>query len=335
MSSPNFPTIDRRAFLGGLGLSAIAVPLAAEAQQAGKVYRIGILHSAARESERIKALEEGLRELGYVEGRNLVIEHRFADVKLERLGELATDLVRLKVDVIVTAINPTTLAAKQATTTIPIVMTTGVDPVAAGLVASLARPGGNVTGLTFDVDPEAIAAKRLELLKELAPRASRMAAIWNPTYAPNTPRMKGIEDAARKLGVTLVSVLVREPGDFDGAFATIVRERARAFLVLTDPLMFSHFARLADLAAKNRLPGIYALREAVNAGGLISYAANLVDLYRRAALFVDKIIKGAKPADLPIEQPTKFELVINMKTAKALGLTIPQSLLVRADEVIQ
>jgi len=216
MSSPNFPTIDRRAFLGGLGLSAIAVPLAAEAQQAGKVYRIGVLHSAARESERIKALEEGLRELGYVEGRNLVIEHRFADVKLERLGELATDLVRLKVDVIVTAINPTTLAAKQATRTIPIVMTTGVDPVAAGLVASLARPGGNVTGLTFDVDPEAIAAKRLELLKELAPRASRMAAIWNPTYAPNTPRMKGIEDAARKLGVTLVSVLVREPGDFDG-----------------------------------------------------------------------------------------------------------------------
>jgi len=321
-----------------VALAVFVAPLAADAQQPKKVYRIGYFQTASRAQveHMLKALEEGLRERGYVPGQNIVIEYRFADGKPERLAELAAELVRLKVDVIVTALNPVTVAAKRATATIPIVMTIGLDPVGAGLVTSLARPGGNVTGLTFDVTLE-IHAKRLQLLKEIVPRVSRVAFLWNPAFSPaDSERSAGaVRDAARKLGVTLQFVEVREGDEFEGAFAAMTRERADSLLAMGGPLLFAHRHRIADLAAKHRLPATYPLREFPESGGLFSYGASLPDLYRRAGTYVDKILKGAKPADLPVEQPTKFEMVINLKTAKALGITIPQSVLIRADEVIQ
>jgi ABC-type uncharacterized transport system substrate-binding protein len=330
--------MDRRTFLAGTGTVLLAAPLAAEAQQVGKVYRIAYFQVVprAQNEQMLKALEDGLRERGYVPGQNIFIEYRFADGKPERLPELAAELVRLKVDVIVTGQNPATVAAKQATTTIPIVTTLASDPVGAGLIASLARPGGNITGFTTDVTPE-VGGKRLQLLKEFAPRVSRVTVLWNPAFRGFEPKpaFQALEDAARRLRVTLRKVEVREPGDFERAFGVMISERADGLYVIGDPITFTHRRLIADLAVKNRLPATSPLRESAEAGGFMSYGVDFRDLYHRAATYVDKILKGAKPGDLPVEQPTKFELVINLKTAKALGLTIPPSVLRRADEVIQ
>jgi putative ABC transport system substrate-binding protein len=313
-------------------------PLAGEAQQQpGKVYRIGVLFNTAPNtpvSQRgFEAFEQGLRERGWVEGQNTIIERRYAEGRAERFPDLAAELVRLKVDVIVTVAAPAALAAKQATTTIPIVATAVSDPVGLGLIASLARPGGNVTGLAT-LFPE-LAAKRLALLKETLPRVSRVAVFWNGANPGNVLTWKEVQVTARTLGVTLQSREVRGPDDFERAFAAITKERPEALLTLDDPLIFQYQTSIVDFAAKKRLPAMHAWRESVEVGGLMAYSANLPDMQRRAATYVDKILKGAKPADLPVEQPTKFELVINLKIAKALGLTIPQSILLRADEVIQ
>jgi len=329
--------IDRRTFLCGLPLGALAASFAAEAQPAGRMWRIGILQTSAPKDEtaRVAALEQGLAELGYVGGRNILIVNRNAGQQVSRLPELATELVRSGVDVIVTSVNPATLAAKKATATIPIVMAVGVEPVAAGLVASLAKPGANVTGLTFDVDATQLAGKRLEILKELMPSVSRVAVLWNPGYGPGMLRLRGTEQAGRQLGITIVSVQLSEGSDAERAFTEIRRAPAEAVTVLSDPVTVGRRAEITELAARYRVPAIYALREWVEDGGLVSYATSLNEQWRRAARYVDKVLKGANPADLPVEQPSKFELVINLKTAKALGLTIPQALLVRADEIIQ
>ncbi len=324
----------RSLFISILALGLLAAPLAAAAQPPTKVPRIGILWPSpiSAVAHYLEAFRQGLRELGYVEGQNIAIEFRSAEGKWERLPDLAAELVRLKVDVIVVN-TPAALAAKQATRTIPIVMAVSSDPVGDGLVASLARPGGNVTGSSM-MAPE-LGGKRLQLLKEVVPRASRVAVLSNPTL-PYTGRVvREIRAAARVLGVRLQSLEIRAPEDIDRAFEAAIRGRASALMVVDDPLMFVHRARILALASKSRLPAIYPWRDPVDAGGLMSYAANLADSFRRAATYVDKILKGAKPADLPVEQPTRFELVINMKTAKALGLTFPQSILIRADQVIQ
>jgi putative ABC transport system substrate-binding protein len=269
-----------------------------------------------------------------MEGENLVIERRWAEGRVERFPSLAAELVRLKVEVIVAGPTPPAVAAKNATGTIPIVMWGVGDPVGQGLVASLARPGGNVTGLSFSVGWETF-GKGLELLKETVPKVRRVAVLSNPANASHALAIENVKVAARSLGVQLQLLEARGPEEFEGAFAAMAKERVAALLVPTDPVFFLHRARLAELAAKNRLPSVHSLREYVEAGGLMSYGPSLLDLLRRAATFVDKILKGAKPADLPVEQPTKFELVINLKTAKALGLTIPQSLLLRTDQVIE
>jgi len=327
--------INRRTFLCGLTLGTLSAPLAAKAQQPGKVARIGVLSfgSATPGSHIDEAFRQQLRELGYVEGQNIVIEYRWAEGRAERLPDLAAELVRLKVDVIVAGGTPPPLAAKHATRTIPIVMAAAGDPVGSGLVASLARPGGNVTGLsTFT--PE-LAGKRLQLLKEVVPGVSRVAVLWNAANPYAVLNMRETEAAAQTLGVQVQSLEVRGPDDFENALPAAIRGRAGALIVVDDPLTFAYRMRIADFAARNRLPAMYGFREFAEAGGLTAFGANLADLYRRAATYVDKILKGAKPSDLPVEQPTKFELVINMKTAKALGLTIPQSLLLRADQVIE
>ena len=329
--------MERRTFLtlatGGL----LAAPLAVEAQPAGKVYRIGYLSNSPPNTLEISRLHEafrqGLRERGWVEGRNAVIEWRFAEGRMERFPDLAADLVRLKVDLIVTTGGPAARAAKQATTTIPIVAVAVSDPVGQGFVASLARPGGNVTGLAT-LFPE-LAVKRLGLLKEILPGVSRVAVLWNAANPGGVIILRGVQAAARTLGVTLQSREVRGPDDFEAAFAKMSRERHDALMILDDPLLFQYRASLVDFAAKKRLPTMHPFRESVEAGGLIAYSVNPAELNRRAAEYVDKILKGADPAELPIEQPTEFELVINLKTAKALGLTIPPSLLQRADQVIE
>jgi putative ABC transport system substrate-binding protein len=328
--------MNRRTFVAGLG-AVLAAPLAAPAQQAGRVWRIGILHTSASkdEAERMAALERGLAELGYLGGRDFVLVNRNAGQHVARLPEFATELIRAGVDVIVTSTNPATLAAKKATASIPIVMTVGVEPVAAGLVTSLAKPGANVTGLTFDVDATQLAAKRLEILKELMPSVSRVAVLWNPGYAPGNLRLKGTEQAGRSFGITIVSVHFSEGSDAERAFTEIRRARAEAVTVLSDPVTVARRLDITEMAARYRMPAIYALREWVDDGGLMSYATSLNEQWRRAARYVDKILKGKKPADLPIEQPSKFELVINLKTAKALGLTMPPSLLLRADQVLE
>ncbi len=328
--------MKRREFILALG-GAASVPLAARAQQpAGRVYRVGYLTIASREQQLhlIKAFEEGLRSLGYRVGENVVIEYRFADGELERLPALAADLVRLAVDVIVTGANPNTVAAMKATTTIPIVMTNSVDPVGAGLVASLARPGGNVTGFGVDAGDE-INGKRLELLKETLPNLSRVGILWNPDFAPNRSRLTSMREAARALGLTLVPAEARGPDALEQAFAAMVRESAQAFVVLGEPVLFNCRGQIAVMAIRDRLPAISTAREYAEAGVLLTYGPDLQDQFRRSAAFVDKIFKGAKPADLPVEQPTKFELVVNLKTAKALGVEVPTSLLQRADEVIE
>jgi putative ABC transport system substrate-binding protein len=330
--------ITRRTFLAGTGAMLLAAPLAAEAQQAAKVARIGYLSAAlAANPHALEPFLQGLRDLGYVEGRNIVIEYRDAEGKLERLPALAAELVALKVDVIVGGLGtPGALAAKQATKTIPIVFAAAADPVGSGLVTSLARPGGNVTGLS-SLAPDLV-GKCLELLKQAVPGVSRVAALWQPGGAgarTEKDMLKEADVAARALGVRLQVVEVRGPADFDRAFSDMTRARAGALAVFGGGMIFRERRRLVDLAAKHRLPAVYFAREFVDAGGLMAYGPDLVDLFRRAAAYVDKILKGAKPGDLPVEQPTKFELVINLKTAKALGLTISQAVLGRADEVIQ
>jgi putative ABC transport system substrate-binding protein len=330
------PMMERRTFLGTLGLSVLAAPLAAEAQQAAKIARIGFLTlNLALNPQLREAFLRGLRDLGYVEGSNVVIEYRDAEGKPERLPALAAELVALKVDVIVAPPTLAALAAKQATRTLPIVFAVA-DPVGSGLVTSLARPGGNVTGLS-QLAPELV-GKCLEQLTQVVPGVSRVAVLWQPSaFGGRTEKdmLKEAEVAARALRVRLQFVEARGPADVDRALSDMTRARAGALTVLPSGMFNNERRRLVDLAAKNRLPAVYSWREFVDAGGLMSYGVDLADLWRRAATYVDKILKGTKPADLPVEQPTKFELVINLKTAKALGLTIPPSLLGRADEVIQ
>jgi putative ABC transport system substrate-binding protein len=327
-------TVTKLSF--AVAVSILIGLLAAEAQQAAKAPRIGYLGSKAASAENHAAFLQGLRDLGYVEGRNVVIEYRDLMGKYDRLPGLAADLVALKVDVIVVTSTPSTLAAKQATKTIPIVFTWAADPVGSGLVTSLARPGGNVTGLSL-LAPELV-AKRLELLKQVVPGASRIAALWHPgDYGEGVEKamLREADVAARALGMRLQVVEARGPEDFDRAFSDMTRARADAVTVQSTNIFFIERTRLADVAAKHRLPAIFLVRDFVQAGGLMSYGANVADLHRRAATYVDKILKGAKPGDLPVQQPTKFELVINLKTAKAIGLTIPPSVLARADQVIE
>jgi putative ABC transport system substrate-binding protein len=328
----------RRAFMLALGGAAVAWPLAARAQQpAGRVYRVGYLSIGSREQTLhfIKAFEEGLRSLGHRVGENVIIEYRFANGEMERLPTYAADVVRLGVDIIVaTGTNPITVAAMKATTTIPIVMITGLDPVNAGLVASLARPGGNVTGLAVDAGGE-ILGKRFELLKETLPNLSRLGILFNPAVALNRSRQTSMGETARALGLTLVPVEARGLEALEQAFAIMVRERAQAFVMQGDSVLFNYRGQIAEMALRNRLPAASIQRELAEAGFLLTYGADIRDLYRRSAVFVDKIFKGANPADLPVEQPTKFELVVNLKTAKALGVEVPTSLLQRADEVIE
>ncbi len=327
----------RLAFSITLLLGGLFSPVAAEAQQAAKIARIGYLGDTPGPRAHLReAFLQGLRDLGYVEGRNVVIEYRFAEGKLDRLPGLAAQLVALKVDVIVASGTLAALAAKRATGTLPIVFSPAGDPVGSGLVTSLARPGGNVTGLSAFV-PELV-GKRLELLTQAVPGVRRVAFLWQPgAFGERTEKdiLRKAEVAARELGVQLQFVEARDPADFDRAFSDMTRARAGALTVLTSNMLNTGRKRLVDLAAKNRLPAVYGVREFVDAGGFMAYGPNLPDLYRRAATYVDKILKGAKPADLPVEQPTKFELVINLKTARALGLAIPQSVLARADQVVE
>jgi len=329
----------RNTILALLALGLANGPLAGFAEPAGKVYRIGYLAQGYPDDPSGTGSREGfvqgLRELGYVEGRNLVIEYRWGELKFDRLPGLAAELVRLKVDVIAAVATRATAAAKQATTTIPIVMTLSLHAVESGLVNSLAHPGGNITGMTGMSDETIV--KRLGLLKEVLPKLSRVAVLWNPAFYNNKPepQWRAIEVAAPRVGVNLQSVEVQAPNDFERAFASMTRSHANAVLVFPDPLTVRHRKRIAQLAVKHRLPVAYQDRESVDAGGLMSYGGSFFESSRRAATYVDKILKGAKPGDLPIEQPTKFEMVINLKTAKALGIAIPPSVLQRADEVIQ
>lgn len=326
--------VERRfalALLSALFLATADV----EAQPAAKAARIGVLPTVVLPtSAEAVAFREGLRERGWVEGQNLVIEWRTAEGKLERLPDLATELVRLQVDALVVGTNPAISAARQAAPSTPIVFVGAADPIGAGFVASVARPGGNVTGLTVDATP-AIATKRLQLLKEVMPRISRVASLYNPTWPGIEAYAEMVRPAARALGLTLQSVEVRQPGDLEGAFAAILRGRAQALFIAEDVVLFTHRRRVIDFAAKHRLPTMSLVRAVPDDGGLMSYSVNFTDLWRRAAAYVDKILKGTRVGDLPVEQPTRYELVLNLRTAKALGLTIPQSVLVQADELIR
>jgi ABC-type uncharacterized transport system substrate-binding protein len=325
--------ISRRALVRALTV-ALAAPFAAGAQQPAGVFRIGILANyRLRKPDLWDIFIQGLRELGYLEGRNITIEWRVSEGRYERLPEQAAELARLKVDVIVVPANQNALAAKQATRTIPVVMIGITDPVGSGLVASLARPGGNITGLSASVGPE-MAGKQLELLKAAVPQASHVAILWNPGNPAHALMLKEAEAVAPSLKVQLQPLEARGPDHFGSAFTAMARGRAGAVLILVDGMFSLHQARVADLVTKSRLPTL-GPRAIVTDGVLMSYQASQPDLWRRAASYVDKILKGAKPGDLPVEQPTKFELVINLKTAKALGLTIPPAVLARADEVIQ
>ncbi len=328
--------VNRRDFLNAAA-ALLAAPLAAEAQQAAKVFRIGYLSAPTRESVEgiLEAFLRALRELGWIDGQNVVIEYRWAEGDLARLPGLAEDLVRRNVDVIVTPAASAALAAKQATSTIPIVMIFPNDPIAQGLVSNLRRPGGNVTGTT-NIPISEMLGKRLQILKEAVPNVTRVAIVYDPTDQLGlSPPMKGLEAAAQSLRVQLQYVEARGLEDFDAAFAAMVRQRADALLVAGGTTFLINRTRFNELALRRRLPTMFSVREGVEAGGFIAYGLNMTDFVGRAAAYVDKILKGAKPADLPIEQPSKFELIINLKTAKALGLTIPQSLVLRADEVIQ
>ena len=322
--------IGRRKFLATLlGGAAAGWPLAARAQYQTKISRIGIID----DSPRWNAFRRELRDLGYLEGQNIAFDYAYADGVLERLAEAAAALVRQPVDVIVTFGTPASLAAKQATTTIPIVMISIGDPVRAGLVPSLARPGGNITGNT-SLGPD-VGAKRLQILKEAIPTVSRVALLWNPDNASSVLQFEKIQAAAPTLGVMVISVSVSPRIEFETAFAAMMKERPDAFAMHAEPFHQTHIAWIMDFMAKNRLPAMYQLSENVRAGGLMSYGASEPDLFRRAAGYVHKILQGTKPADLPVEQPVKFELAVNLKTAKALGLEVPPTLLGRADEVIE
>jgi putative ABC transport system substrate-binding protein len=319
--------------VAALALAVLAMPPAAETQQAGKVYRIGFLETGALRPRPWAAFQERMRELGYVEGRTVVFEPRWADGQLDRLPTLAAELLRLKVDVIVTAGSQAAQVAKGATTSVPIVMATGGDPVGLGLVESLARPGGNVTGMT--TLSRELSGKRLEVLREALPGVTRMGMLWHRTSRIDALLRSETEQAAQTLGISLKAHGVDGPEDFDRALGAIVAERAGAALVATSPMFLGNRRQLADLALKHRLPTMFAFREYVEAGGLMAYGPNYADLFQRAAGYVDRILKGAKPETLPIEQPTKFELIIGVKTAKTLALTIPPSVRARADELIE
>ncbi len=319
--------------IGILVLGLLAAPLPAEAQKAGKVYRIGQLSNTSRIGHRLEAYLQALRDLGYVEGQNIVFEWRFSKRKRDRLPALADELVRLRVDVLFTSSTTATLAAKNATRTIPIVFLSSVDPVAAGLVDNLARPGGNLTGLTHMMP--ALAGKRLELLKETIPKLSRVAVLWHPGNPGSEQIWKETQLAAPGLGLQLYSMEVTSDDQFEGAFQEATKAGSTALAVTASSLIHSNRTRITGLAIKNRLPTIYVDSRFVRRGGLMSYATDRIEQYRRAATYVDKILKGARPRDLPVEGPTKFELVVNLKTAKALGITILPSILYRADKVIK
>jgi putative tryptophan/tyrosine transport system substrate-binding protein len=323
----------RRKFITLLGGAAAAVawPLVARAQQSGKIWRVGFL---AHGHERFyDALFEGLQELGYVEGRNLVVERRYAEGRVERFQEFAEEMVRLNVDIIIVVTTPAALAVKKATTTIPIVFPNAINPVESGLVASLAHPGGNLTGGAAQT--AILSAKRLEIFKEVVPRLSRVAVLWNAANPALAFAWRETQGAARALGVAVQSHEVRALKDFEPVFASMAEERPDTLLVLQDALTLQHRKEIIDFAIQKRLPGMFVAKEWVEAGGLMSYGESLPDMYHRAAYFVDRILKGAKPADLPVEQVTKFELVVNLKTAKAMGLTLPPTILARADELIE
>jgi putative tryptophan/tyrosine transport system substrate-binding protein len=329
--------MSRLIFSAIIAVLTLAVVELAEAQQPAKVYRIGYLWFSPPEQgqSRLTAFQLGLGDLGYVLGKNLLIESRWADGKSDRLADLAADLVRLNVDVIVTGVNSAVVAAKQATSTIPIVMTSGNDPIGSGLVASLARPGGNVTGLSMDTGEKNF-GKRLELTKESSGNdLSRVAVLFNGASTAHQLYLKNLDQPARSLKLTLIPVEYREAGDFENAFKTMTTKHAGGMFLFSDGVSAAQRAVIASLAAKNRLPSSYPERSYVEAGGLLSYGPDLNNNMRRAATYVDKIFKGAKPAELPIEQPTKFEFVINLKTAKQIGLTIPPDVLARADKVIR
>jgi putative ABC transport system substrate-binding protein len=322
--------VRRRAFVTGLG-AALAAPVAAQAEQARKVHKVGLLSPPP--GAYVAAFEESLRQLGYVRGSNIVFETRSTGVKPELLPVAVTELLRLNVDVIVTGPNRFIEAAKKATTSVPIVMVYGNDPVGRGYISSLARPSGNITGLTWDPSPE-IFGKHVELLAEVSPRLSRIGGIVDPSSSEEAS-WKAAEDAANRRGIALEYMQVGAESDLPKAFRSIVGDRASAVMIFGGPYLWTFRAQIASLANKNVLPTIYLYREGPDAGGLMSYGTSLTDNWRRAASYVDKILKGTKPADLPVEQPTTFELVINLKTAKALGLTIPSSLLLRADQVLE
>ncbi|MFI5375047.1 MAG: ABC transporter substrate-binding protein [Candidatus Rokuibacteriota bacterium] len=330
------PDISRRAFIATIVGGLLTRPLVVGAQPAQKAPRVGVLllfGAPGQPNPLVDAFRGGLRDLGYVEGQSVLIDYRWAEGQEQRLPDAAADLVRLKVAVMVTPGTPATLAARTATRAIPIVMTNVGDPVGSGIVASLARPGGNVTGLSL-LDAE-LDGKRIELLKEAVPHLSRLAILWSANDPGMTLAFGRVETAAKALGFALQNLAVREPAEFPRAFEAAGAGRAEALFVTAQPFTNQHRAQILDLVAKHRLPAIYTLRGFVDAGGLMSYGPSQADQYRRAATYVDRILKGARPADLPVEQPTKFELVINLKTARALGLTIPAGLLQRADQVIE
>jgi len=328
--------LDRRAFLATLGGGLLAAPLAAGAQPAGKLWRIGYLDQGSTAGSRpyVDGLRRGLRDLGWIEGRNIAVEPRFAEGKTDQLPTLAAELVRLKVDLIVTSSTPAALAAKRATTTIPIVIGFAADPVGSGIVASLARPGGNITGWTHS--GLELRAKYLELLKEAVPEATRIGVLWNPSNQAHQPSLKGIESAAQRLKVELHLAGAQDPKELERAVSALVEKGVQALVVFPDGMFQAQTPVIIALAARRRLPTMYGLREYAEGGGLMAYGTNLAEMHRQlSAALVDKILRGAKPADLPVAQPTNFELWINLKTAKALGLTIPPSLLQRADQVIE
>jgi putative tryptophan/tyrosine transport system substrate-binding protein len=326
---------SRTAFITALVLAGVAAGLPVGAQQAPRIPRIGYLSGAtpATGAHLVEAFKQGLRELGYVEGKTIVLEARYSEARSERLPELARELVSRKVDVIVAGNDVVTAAVKRETSTIPIVMANSFDPVGTGFVASLARPGGNITGLS-NISSE-LSGKRLELLRETVPGLSRVAVLWNPDVRGAVLDYKETEAAARSRHLEIQSVEVSRTEDFDRAFAAVTGQHAQAFILTANPVALAYQGQLASFAQRNRLPSMYAQREFVNAGGLMSYGPSTPELFRRAASYVDKILKGAKPADLPVEQPSKFELVINVTAAKALGLTLPPSLVQRADQLVQ
>ena len=326
--------MTRKSFVWLFAIVCLSTASLADAQQLGKIPTIGFIRGGSPTDAEVEAFRYGLRELGYLEGKNITIEYRNTDGKTDRFSGVAAELVRLKVDIIVAAGgSAVVLAVKPATDTIPIIMTNPGDPVAIGVVASLARPGGNVTGLTSS--STALSGKRLEVLKEAVPKLSRVAVLWSPAESGNASNFKETDDAAQSLRLKILSLGLRTPDDLDNALQYAIRDRAGALIIIRSPAYTTIGEKVADFAGKNRLPTMFPERLAVEAGGLMSYAPNIADNFRRAATYVDKILKGTKPADLPVEQPNKFELVINLKTAKQIGLTIPPNVLARADRVIK